>query len=108
MPDAMTSTGRPSADLKISDLAISATVQPTAAAASSVGRVKASNCRTWNSGPSAACTLSALGAVAGFISQRPRHQLLHDLRGAGVDAVHACVRIGARDRIFHHVAVAAE
>ena len=40
--------------------------------------------------------------------QRPRHQLLHDLGGAGVDAVHAGVGVGARDRVFQHVAVAAE
>ncbi len=40
--------------------------------------------------------------------KRPRHQLLHDLRGAGVDAVHAGIRIGARDRVLQHVAVAAE
>src|SRR5262245_16996036 len=40
--------------------------------------------------------------------KRARHQLLHDLGGAGVDAVHAGVRIGARDRILEHVAVAAE
>jgi hypothetical protein len=29
--------------------------------------VLASNSTTWNAGPSAACTFSALGAVAGFI-----------------------------------------
>ena len=33
-------------------------------------RVLASSSSTWKSGPSAACTLSALGAVAGFIGSQ--------------------------------------
>jgi hypothetical protein len=66
-PEAMTSTVRPLADLKTSDLAISATVQPMAAAASCEVRVLASNSTTSKAGPRTACTLSALGAVAGFI-----------------------------------------
>ena len=43
--------------------------------------------------------LPAAAEPVGYL-KRPRHQLLHDLRGAGVDAVHARVRIGARDRIL--------
>jgi len=46
--------GRHSADLKISALAISATVQPMAEAASCDVRVLASNSNTWKSGPSTA------------------------------------------------------
>src|ERR1700755_70002 len=37
-----------------------------------------------------------------------RDEKLHDLVGAGVDALHARVAIHARDRIFVHIAIAAE
>ena len=54
-PEAMTSTARPLVPpRKISDLAISATSQPIAAAASAAVRVLASNSSTWNRSPSAA------------------------------------------------------
>ena len=60
--------GRPDLARKTSDFAICATVQPIAAAASSEVRVLASNSSTANRSPSAACTLSAEGAVAGFMA----------------------------------------
>ena len=40
--------------------------------------------------------------------QGARHQFLHDLRRAAIDAQHARVGPEARDRVFGHVAVAAE
>src|SRR5437868_3122115 len=41
-------------------------------------------------------------------SQTPRDQQLHDLVGAGVDALHAGVAVHARDRVFVHITIAAE
>src|SRR5882672_5429876 len=41
-------------------------------------------------------------------SQTPRDQQLHDLVGAGIDAQHPCVAVEARDRVFVHIAIAAE
>ena len=55
-----------------SDLPICATVQPIAAAASAAVRVVASNSMTRCLSPSAAWTLSAEGAVAGFMGMADR------------------------------------
>src|ERR1041385_7433160 len=41
-------------------------------------------------------------------SQAARNEKLHDLVGAGVDPLHARVSIHARDRVFVHIAIAAE
>ena len=57
---------------KTSDLAISATAQPIAAAASAAVRVPASNSSTVKRSPSTAWTLTADGAVAGFIALTKR------------------------------------
>jgi len=40
--------------------------------------------------------------------ERSRDQLLHDFRRASVDATHTGVGVGAGNRIFQHVAIAAE
>src|ERR1043165_330391 len=40
--------------------------------------------------------------------QAPRDQHLHDLVGAGVDALHPRVAEHARDRVFVHIAIPAE
>src|ERR1700722_1920508 len=48
--------------------------------------------------------LSSLSSVEQALSD----DLLHDLRGTSRDAHDARVDIGARDRVFEHVAVAAE
>jgi hypothetical protein len=66
-PEAITRTGfRSFTVLSMMDLAICATVQPTAAAASAEVFVLCSNSTTLNFGPSAACTRRAAGWVAGF------------------------------------------
>src|SRR5438270_3757080 len=41
-------------------------------------------------------------------SQAPRDQQLHDLVGAGIDALDARVAVHARDRVLVHIAIAAE
>src|SRR5674476_25350 len=38
---------------------------------------------------------------------RPRNHLFHDFVGAAVDALRTRVDVGARDRVFPHVAIAA-
>src|SRR5436305_7537214 len=55
--------------------------------------------KSWMAGTSPAMTA---------VLQTPRDQQLHDLVGAGVDALYARIAVHARDRIFVHITIAAE
>ena len=65
------------------------------------------NSKTGMAGPGPAMT-NHTQSKAHALLQAPRDQKLHDLVSAGVDPHYPCIAIHPRDRIFVHIAVAAE